>query len=335
VKYAKEIKVGLFTIIGVALLIMGYNFLRGFNPLLRYHKYYVVYNNVSGVVKSTQVTINGFKVGQVESISMLHTGNPNQMVVSIYVDRDIKLAKGTTATIISPAFIGTTDIVITPATGDVYYASNDTLVAGSEESLSGSIQKIVKPLQEKSEQVLVTLDKVLGSMNSVFDSTGTQKLATGINELSSALKHLNNITQRFDELTASENDKLKHMLSHMESITRNLKNNNENISKALKNVSKISDSLAAADLVGTIAHTSSVMKQFAATLQNINEGNGTLGKLANDDSLYVNITKSSAELTALLKDIQEYPGRYFNVSVFGGNSRAKEQDKKRAESLKK
>ena len=50
--------------------------------------------------------------------------------------------------------------------------------------------------------------------------------------------------------------------------------------------------------------------------------------------LYDNLTKSSAELTALMKDMQDYPGRYFAVSVFG-NSRADKQDKKREEAKKK
>jgi phospholipid/cholesterol/gamma-HCH transport system substrate-binding protein len=120
----------------------------------------------------------------------------------------------------------------------------------------------------------------------------------------------------------------------MEAITRNLKNNNEAIAKAVKNISKITDSLAAADLTATINHTRDVMKQFATTLDKINKGEGTLGKLANDTSLYSNLNHTSLELNSLMKDMQDYPGRYFNVSVFGGKN-AEKQDKKREEDKKK
>ncbi|MES2780948.1 MAG: MlaD family protein [Bacteroidota bacterium] len=335
-KYAKEIKVGLFAVVGITLLILGYNFLKGFNPLHGYNKYYVVYNNVSGIVKSSQVTINGLKVGQVESIGMLNEGDPSNLLVTIIVEKSIQLPKGTTATISSQGLLGSTDIVIAPATPSGLILNNkDTLVAGYEESITTSIQKIVTPLKEKSVQVLATLDKVLLSMNEVFDSNGTQKLSNGINDFSGTLHNMRNITGRFDKLTAEEYDKLKGMLTNIESITHNLKNNNEAIAKALKNVSRITDSVASSDLTATINHTRDVMKEFATTLDKVNKGEGSLGKMANDDSLYNNINKTSTELTALMKDMQEYPGRYFTISVFGGSKRATKQDKQREEKRKK
>lgn len=335
-KYTKEIKVGLFAIVGITLLILGFNFLKGFNPLSGYNKYFIVYNNVSGIVKSSQVTINGLKVGQVESIGMLTEGDPTHLLVTIIMESSIQLPKGTTATISSQGLLASTDIVIVPvAPNGVILGNKDTLVAGYEESITTSIQKIVTPLKEKSEQVLATLDRVLISMNDVFDSTGTQKLASGINDFSGTLHNMRNITGRFDKLTAEEYDKLKGMLVNMESITHNLKNNNEAINKALKNVARITDSLAASDLTLTINHTRDVMKEFSTTLDKVNRGQGSLGKMANDDSLYNNINKTSTELTALMKDMQEYPGRYFTISVFGGTKRATKQDKQREEKRKK
>jgi phospholipid/cholesterol/gamma-HCH transport system substrate-binding protein len=332
-KRTKEIRVGIFAILGITLLIFGYNFLKGFNPLRRYNKYYVVYHNVAGVVKSTQVTINGFKVGQVEEVEMLREGDPSQMVVTLFVENTIKLPVGTMATIVKPDILGSIDIVISPATGTEYYQSRDTLVAGFKESIGETIEKVIPPLQEKSQQVLATLDRVLVSINNIFDSTSTKNLTNGIEDFSGTLRNMRSITARFDKLTAEENEKLKGMFENIESITRNLKNNNEVISKALKNVAKITDSIAAADLTATINHTRTVMKEFSVTLEKINKGEGSLGKLANDSSLYINLNNTSIELTSLMKDMQEYPGRYFNVTVFG-NKRAEKQDKKREQKNK-
>lgn len=335
-KRSKEIKVGIFTLFGILLLIFGYNFLKGFNPLRGYNKYYVVYEDVGGIVKSTQVTINGLKVGQVEKIGMLHEGDPSRLLVTLIVENSIKLPEGTTATISSQGLLGSTDIVVVPATGKTTYLKDrDTLVAGFEESLTGVIQKIIPPLKEKSEQVLITLDKVLLSINNVFDSSSTKNLTNGIDDISGTLHNMRNITARFDKLTAEENGRLKNMFENIESITQNLKNNNEAVTKALKNVARITDSVAASDLTATINHTRSVMKEFSHTLEKINKGEGSLGKLANDSAFYVNLNKTSEELTSLMKDMQEYPGRYFSVSVFGGTKRADKQDKKREERKQK
>jgi phospholipid/cholesterol/gamma-HCH transport system substrate-binding protein len=333
-KYTREIKVGIFAVVGILLLIAGYNFLKGFNPLRGYNKYFVVYNNVQGIAKSTQVTINGLKVGQVSDISMLRKGDPTQLVVTLIVENAVKLPRGTTATVTSQGILGSTDIVIQPSSGAEFYQNKDTLVAGYQESLQGAIQKIVDPIKEKSEKVLVTLDNMLNSMNKIFDSTGSKRLESSVNDFSATMTNLKNITGRFDKLTVEEYNSLKNMLDNMDAITRNLKQNNEAISKALKNISRISDSVAAADLTATINHTRDVMKQFSTSLQKVNSGEGSLGKLANDTALYTNINKTSEELSALLKDMQEYPGRYFSVSVFGGSKRANKQDKKREQDKK-
>ena len=250
------------------------------------------------------------------------------------VSSDIKLPKQSKATIISTDLLGTKVISLTLSNNAEFLVNNDTLTSGIEESLTSAISGIVSPLKDKSEKVLVTLDHVLKSMNEIFDSSGTQKLANGINDFSGIMLHVKNITGRMDELSASENDKVKEMFTSAESIMRNLKNSNEVITKTLKNISQISDSLAASNLAATINNTNKVMSEFAVTIEKINKGEGSLGKLANDQQLYDNLNRSSTELTALMKDMQDYPGRYFAVSVFG-NSRADKQDKKREEAKKK
>ena len=47
----------------------------------------------------------------------------------------------------------------------------------------------------------------------------------------------------------------------------------------------------------------------------INEGQGTLGKLVKDDSLYVNLNKATKDLDLLLEDLRVNPNRY--LSLFG------------------
>ena len=332
----KEIKVGAFVAIGITIFILGFNFLKGFNPLKGYNKYYVVYDNVAGLVKSTQVTINGMKVGQVEDIGMLSKGDVSKIVVTLIVINTINLPKGTEALITSQDLLGTKAVDIKIKSGGTeYYQTGDTLVGVGEESLTSSISKMVSPLKEKSEQVLITLDKILSSMNDVFDSSGTRRLANGLNDMTWSIRNVRNITERFDKLSADEYDKLKSMFQNIESIVKNLKNNNEVISRSIRNVASITDSLALSDLTHTINNTNRVMHEFANTMEKVNKGEGSLGKLVNDDSLYVHLDETSKDLDSLLKDMQNYPGRYFTISAFGGSKRANKADKQRADDIKK
>jgi len=330
IKISREIKVGVFAFLGITVFVLGYNFLRGYDLFKSSNTYYVVYKNVDGIVKSTQVTINGLMVGQISDITMLNKGDASKILVTMMINSDIKLPKESKATIVGTDLLGTKVISLTLSRNSDYLNNKDTLIAGVEESLTSTISGIVSPLKDRSEQVLVTLDRVLKSMNEIFDSSGTQKLESGINDFSGIMLHVKNITGRLDELTAEENDKIKEMFTSAESIMHTLKNSNDVISKTLKNISSISDSIAASNLTATINNTNRVMMDFSITLEKINSGEGSLGKLANDKQLYDNLTKSSAQLTSLMKDMEEYPGRYFSVSVFG-NSRAAKHDKKRQE----
>jgi phospholipid/cholesterol/gamma-HCH transport system substrate-binding protein len=329
VKITREIKVGLFVAGGLLLFFTGFNFLKGFHPLRSYTSYHVVYPNVTGIVNSSQVIVNGLKIGQVSSINTLYPGDARQLVVTFTITKNIKIPTGSVIKISGTDLLGNKALVLFPSDATTFHEYGDTLKGEVEESLASTIGAMVSPLKDKSEQVLVTLDKVLQSMNDVFDSAGTRRIASSINDISWSIHNMRNVTERLDKLTASEYDRLEAMLQNLESITRNLKNNNEAIARSMKNIARISDSVAASDLTQTINHTKRVMDEFATTLHKVNKGEGSLGMLANDSTLYVNLAQTSKELEYLLQDMQEHPARYFTISVFGGGKRAKAQDKER------
>ncbi|MFI5222293.1 MAG: MlaD family protein [Bacteroidia bacterium] len=332
--FTKETKVGIFVFIGIAIFVLGYNFLKGYDLFQARSHYFMVYDHVNGIVKSTQVTINGMKVGQVEDISMLHEGDASKILVKIVINSSIKLPAESKAVIMSTDLLGTKTLELSLSKNKKFLHSGDTLLSSVEETLASTISGIVSPLKEKSEQVLITLDRVLQSMNDIFDSTGTQKLSVGIKDFTGIMLHLRNVSEQMDQLTVEESAKIRNIFAGTESIMMNLKNNNELITLSIKNISRISDSIAASNLTATINHINLVMERLAITIDKINKGEGSLGLLANDKMLYENISKTSLEMTTLMKDMQDYPGRYFSVSVFG-NNRATKQDKKREEDKKK
>ena len=106
-------------------------------------------------------------------------------------------------------------------------------------------------------------------------------------------------------------------MSNLNQITSNLSKNSQRIDNIIANVNTISDSLAKAQIKEAIASADKSMKELSVMLAKINEGQGTLGKLAKNDSLYTNLNKSTADLDKLLKDLRINPERYIHFSVFG------------------
>jgi phospholipid/cholesterol/gamma-HCH transport system substrate-binding protein len=66
----------------------------------------------------------------------------------------------------------------------------------------------------------------------------------------------------------------------------------------------------------------------------MDDGEGTLGQLANNDSLYTNLTAASNELDLLLEDMRLHPNRYVQVSVFGKKEKKPSLSDKDIERLK-
>jgi phospholipid/cholesterol/gamma-HCH transport system substrate-binding protein len=58
-------------------------------------------------------------------------------------------------------------------------------------------------------------------------------------------------------------------------------------------------------------------------MEKINKGEGTIGMLINNDSLYNALEQSAVDLDKLLVDLRENPKRYVHISVFGGRSKSK------------
>jgi phospholipid/cholesterol/gamma-HCH transport system substrate-binding protein len=107
------------------------------------------------------------------------------------------------------------------------------------------------------------------------------------------------------------------MISNLESITSNIREHNDDLAIAMKNFSSISDTLAKANLAGTMLNAERTLAQTADIMEKINKGEGSLGMLVNNDSLYNALASSAASLDSLLVDMKENPKRYVHFSMFG------------------
>ncbi|MFY8020031.1 MAG: MlaD family protein [Bacteroidia bacterium] len=329
----REAKIGLFAVVSLAALYFGYNFLRGKKFFSRQNTYYVVYNTIDGVNKSTPIYYKGLKVGQVEELGFLRTDSANRIIATLIIDQNIMLSRSSEARIVSMDLLGgkAISLIVPDLLTPIF--KGDTIKGTQEIGIGESISGMIEPVKDKTENVLVSLNKVLGQFEKVMGTGGSENLNAGINDLAQTMKNLNMATAALNQLIQNESGRLSKTSANIESITSNFKKSNEEIEASLKNISKISDSLSQAPIKSLIIELQKTSVQLAQVAEKLNKGNGTAGKMMNDPQLYENLNKSSAELQALLKDMREYPARYVNVSLFGGP--AKKAEKKREQDLKK
>ena len=304
-KISREIKIGFVAIVTIGILIWVWNFLKGINILKTTESYYAVYSDVQGLIASGVVVLNGYKVGNVGAIRF-NKDDVNRIVVEINLEEKIKLPRNTVLLIRNSSLVsGIKELKILLGEGPGFHEPGDTLIAATERELSD----LIGPIKDKAESVLGQLDSTLAAVNNVLDVSTRNHLKTTLANLDQSMADLSASLQAGGELNTSFNN--------LASITGNLKNNNEDLSQTLQNISSISDSLEKADIKAVVDKADQTFAKLDMTLAKINEGEGTAGKLVSDDSLYNNLNSALFSLDSLLIDVKENPKRYVHFSLFG------------------
>ncbi len=204
--------------------------------------------------------------------------------------------------------------------------ANDTIFFAKtgctlQTQIATSIQEEVNiqllPVKQKAERLMLSLDSVLAVVQSIFNEQTRENLTRSFESIKNTIGNLEHTTYNFDTLVSTEKNRLRIIIGNIESITYNLKNNNENISNIINNFSSISDSLAKADIARTINNADKALANVSNVMDKINRGEGSVGLLVNNDSLYMQLSSSSKNLNKLLEDMKENPSRYVHFSVFG------------------
>lgn len=302
-KISREIKTAVLVLSGLVLIVYTFNYLKGQNLLDSSRRVYAIYNNVEGLATSSPVTINGHVVGRVQEITFTNDGS-GKLKVLLLVEDEYKFSKNSKAELYETGLIGGKAIAIIPAFDNAPNAeSGDVLEGIVKEGLSALVNRKLTPLQEKMETMMVSADSLLVNLNSIFDNKTKSNLKNSIAQLEGTLTSFRATSNSLNQLVEDNKGKLDSTLTNFNELSGNL--------------SKISDSLASANLSGTIADLQNTLNGVNSLLTSIESGEGSIGKLMKDDKLYDNLEGASKQLEELLQDFKLNPKRYVHFSVFG------------------
>lgn len=284
------------------MFIMGFSYLKS-SPIFDNSKtLYAVYPNVGGLQTGTVVSINGFGVGKVTNIKFMDAqGN---LVVTFSVDSEFTFSRNSTVELYDTGIIGGKGLQINPVFDQgPTVQSGDTLNSSTRPGLTELAQEQLTPLVRKFESAVSDADSVLINVNDVLDAKTKKDLQGAITGLNDLMVSLNGSAKTFNALLQENETKLGNSLANFEQLSANF--------------AMLSDSLNNAGLPNTLTSLSASVAQLDQIMAKINSGEGTLGKLMNDEELYAHLNAASRELDLLLQDFRLNPKRYVNVSVFG------------------
>jgi phospholipid/cholesterol/gamma-HCH transport system substrate-binding protein len=317
VKIKKEFKVGLVVIISIGLLIFGFNFLKGIDIFKKETKIYALYEKNDGLMEASPLLISGFKVGQVNKLDLIQCDTSYKVLVTFILNDNVSIPKNSIARLVSQDLLGTKAVSIEMGDSLVMLNAGDTLKTALEIGLKDEVNRTLQPLKIKIDGLIGNMDSVVTIVNQIMNSNVRNGLIESFESIRNAVIALNHSSHKIDTMITQEQGRIVGIINKINSITENINNNNEKISHVINNFSNISDSLAQANVKSTIENTNHALTQANIILDQINKGEGSVGKLLKNDSLYVNLNKSAQDLDKLMKDIRINPDRYLHFSVFG------------------
>lgn len=322
-KITKEFKIGVVVLAAIAAFVWGLNYLKGSDIISRKHYLYAVYPKIDGLIEANPLMVKGFKVGQVNKISLLKRDGEYQVLVRFLITEDVNIPKNSVAKAISSDLLGSKAVEIIYGNSTEFVSDGDTLISETEEDLKTAVDKRLTPLQKKAEGLLSSIDSVMVIVQYVLNDKTRDNLSKSFESIKKAISSLEQTCYKLDDLVASEKNKISSILTKLNSLATMLEQNTGKIDNIIGNLSNLSDSLAKSQLKDAIANADKTLKELNSLVAQINAGQGTLGKLAKNDSLYNNLNKASDDLDKLMKDLRINPERYIHFSVFGRRDKNK------------
>ena len=300
-KNKNEIKTGILVVIGIGLFIFGFSYLKSNDIFVGDRTFYAVYDDVEGVVNGTPVTVNGFPVGSIQNISFFKNNN---LLVKFRVENNISFSINSIAQIYEAGLIGGKALAIIPANDNSRVAvSKDTLKSSVAPGLTELVNDKLTPLQENIESMILSANEVLRKVSLIFDDSTRTNLKTSVSDFTETISDLKETSAMIKSVIKSNKLNIDQTIDNVLDISTNF--------------SEISKTINQSELDLIISNFKNSSDDLALILKKVSDGNGTISKLIENDTLFQNLNDASKSIDLLLEDIRLNPKRYIHFSIFG------------------
>ena len=299
---SKESKVGILAAFAIAVLIIGYNFMRGEDLFSNTNEYFGKYEKIEGLFKSNPVLINGYKVGSVSSVNMDNA--TLELTVGVYVFEEIKIPKNSIMKIVNNDMIGSKAVEIIFGDEKELAVNGDFFIAEQDQGIAQAVSGVLEPLTKSVSSVLGNIDTAIAGAD----------LESTLKDASLALRSFKETADKLNNLLNGKDVQISAILDNVQSTTEGLNSLSPKIDGILNEIDATSKELSAIEFEALAIQVKNLAGELEKTTTAINGKEGTLGMLVNDKELYTKLDGTVMKLKALLEDIEKYPRRYTGIT---------------------
>jgi phospholipid/cholesterol/gamma-HCH transport system substrate-binding protein len=295
-----EVLVGLFSLIGTLILVLGLLWLRDFRFSRRYNVYESVFPGTGGLLVGDPVMVSGLRKGKVRSMQLLDQG----VRVEVAVEQDVRLRRDARAIIVTRGLLGERYVEIDRG------KAVDTLPPGSvlRSDVQIGMAELMASTGELVESARVVSDDVRKILQALSGAVDDKQLEGGLRDATAVVRDLRSTLQASrPDLEAS----VHNFRVASESMARMTSGSEDDVVDVTANLRS-----TVAQLDTLVAQLQLVASKTDRVADRLLEENSTFGKVVSDRELYDRLLMVSIRAVSLISEIKDNPKRFFNFSLF-------------------
>jgi phospholipid/cholesterol/gamma-HCH transport system substrate-binding protein len=299
----KELKLGIFAVVVLVASFFVLNYLRGEDIFNRENEYTAQYPQLDGLVASAPVYIKGYKAGKVSEVWYDSKAGVFNVVCS--VSKQFEVPSDSKMTIYSVDIMGGKGLRIDLGESETIAEDGASLTPAYEVGLMDGLMGMVSPLIEKVQNTIDSLGTTVSGVNRLLSSANTDVVTDVLGKVQSIVADL----QKVSAQVGGKSEEIADLIENLQAFSGTLEGVMVNVDSTLTSVGGVVASLNEADLTGTV-------NSIKTLVDNINDPDGSVGKLLNDGSVYNSVDSLLNNLDRFVDKIQENPKKYLKISVF-------------------
>ncbi|MBP3192821.1 MlaD family protein [Natronogracilivirga saccharolytica] len=298
-KIHNEIKIGLTIVIAMLIAIIGFRLMQDipiFRPSLQLN---TSFERVDGISAGSSVYMSGVKIG---SVNRVRLEGPDSVLVVMNLSYTEGVPVGSKAFIESSDLIGGKRIRIqfsreTEMVEDGGYIEGVYERTGIEE-----LEHFADEIRPGVTRSTESLAEVLEEVDQLLKDGGRENINQALVALNSSSQQVNTLLERRSEDLDQSIVSLRKFMANLDTLSHGRQTQLDEILINLETTSK-ELGLISEELGG-------VSTELNTMMQNINSGDGTVGRLIQDPSLYENLDSLAINLKNISRKMEEDPHHF-------------------------
>jgi phospholipid/cholesterol/gamma-HCH transport system substrate-binding protein len=324
-----EVVVGTVLILGVLLIVFTTFWMQGLRFGSEEREVRARFMEVAQLLEGSNVKFRGVPIGRVEAIELEEGGAG--VIVTMTIDADVSLPQDPAVMLAPESLFGDWQAEIVSRGTYATYEYTEPVESGM---LPGYTLPDMSRLTAVADEIAGNLATISNRVELAF----TEETALNIRE---AIENIQRASSELAGLVSSQQVAIEGVSENLELTSEAAGQAAQTMQRAfaevesaisggrllniVSNVERTSartDSLvallvdASRELRRTAVSADSTFRQVSDIATGIERGEGSLGRLLKDTTLYVNLVETNLEVQTLLRDIRRNPRRYINLTIF-------------------